>query len=256
MKCRGYIYAIFTVLALFVSVPQAQSAGDAKHAEELEWSFNGATGTYDKAALQRGFKVYQQVCSACHAMKYVYYRNLSALGYSDAEIKAIASEYTVMDGPDDEGEMFERPAKASDRFVSPYQNDKQAAAVNNGAVPPDMSLLALARHGGPDYIHAILTGYGHAPEGKELLTGQYWNDYMPGNIIAMAPPLSDGMIEYTDGSAQTVEQYAKDVSHFLAWASSPDLESRKRTGVKVFLFLLVFAGVMYSVKKKVWANAH
>lgn len=256
MKRRGYIVTIFTVLALMISMPQAHSAGDAAPVPELHWSFDGATGTYDKAALQRGFKVYKQVCSACHSMKYVYYRNLSALGYSPEEIKAIASEYSVMDGPDDEGEMFERPARGSDTFVSPYANKQQAMATNNGAYPPDLSLIAHARHGGADYIYALLTGYEEVPEGKEILPGQYWNAYMPGHVIAMAPPLSDGQVEYTDGSAQTVAQYAKDVAHFLAWTSSPDLEARKKIGIKAFLFLLVFAGIMYAVKRKVWADAH
>ena len=256
MRRSFYLIAAITVLALFTQTPSAYSAGDAAHPPELEWSFEGPLGTYDRGALQRGFKVYKQVCSACHSMNRLYYRNLSALGYNEAEVKAIASEYTVMDGPDDEGEMFERAALPSDKFASPYPNEKAAAYANGGAYPPDMTLLAQARHGGANYIYGILTGYEEAPHGKELLQGQYWNKYMPGHVIAMAPPLADGMIEYTDGAPETVSQYAKDVSHFLAWTSNPDLEKRKRIGVKVFLFLLVFAGIMYAVKKKIWADVH
>ncbi|MCB1839614.1 MAG: cytochrome c1 [Alphaproteobacteria bacterium] len=220
------------------------------------WSFNGPTGTYDRAALQRGYKIYREVCSACHSMKLVYYRNLEALGYNEEQIKNIARDYTYMDGPNDEGEMFERPGLPSDPFKSPYENDKQAAAANN-AVPPDLSLIAKARPGGPDYIFSLLTGFEeHPPEGHTLLPGQHWNHYMPGHVLAMAPPLSDGQVTYEDGTPQTLEQYARDVAQFLMWAADPYMEERKRTGIKVILFLLVFAGVMYTLKKKIWADAH
>ena len=236
---------------------QAQAAGG--HSEELpkqEWSFQGAFGTYDKAALQRGYKVYRQVCSACHSMEKIAFRNLVDLGYDENQIKAIAAEYSVTDGPDDEGEMFDRPALPSDRFPNPYPNSKAAAATNNGAIPPDLSLIAKARVGGPDYLYGILTGYAEPAHDIELLPGQYYNKYMPGNVLAMAPPLSEGIVAYEDGTPEHVSQYAKDVSHFLMWAAEPKLEARKAVGVKVFLFLLVFAGIMYRVKKKIWANAH
>ena len=239
-----------------MSSQPAHSAGGGEHIPEQSWSFDGVFGTYDRASLQRGFQVYKQVCATCHSMEKLYYRNLSALGYNEAELKAIAAEYTVMDGPNDEGEMFERVALPSDPFISPFPNKKAAEYANNGAYPPDFSLIALAKHGGPDYLYAVLTGYEDAPAHMELLPGQYYNKYKDGHIIAMAPPLSDGLVEYGDGSPQTVSQYAKDVSHFLAWAASPELETRKQTGIKVFLFLLVFAGVMYAYKKKVWADAH
>ena len=243
-------------LALVGGGNVAQAGGDAIHYPEQQWSFDGPFGTFDKAALQRGYKVYRNVCSACHGMKRVYFRNLEGVGYSEEQIKAIASEYSVMDGPNDEGEMFERTAKASDAFPSPYANEQQARYVNGGAYPPDLSLITKARVGGADYIHALMTGYNEAPEGEELLEGQFWNDYFAGHRIAMAPPLTDGIVSYEDGSPETVEQYAQDVSHFLTWAAEPETEARKRMGVKVVLFLLIFAAIMYGVKRKVWSDLH
>lgn len=232
-------------------------AKEGSHAlPQLRWSFEGMFGTYDRAALQRGFKVYREVCASCHSMDRVYFRDLAALDYSEAEIKAIASSYTVTDGPNDEGEMFERPGLASDHFVSPYPNVQAAAYANNGAPPPDMSLLVKARHGGADYVYAILTGYEEAPADHPLMAGQYWNKFMNGNVIAMPPPLTDGRVTYEDGMPETIAQYSADVAHFLAWASEPHMEARKRTGIKALLFLFVFTGVMYSVKKRLWANAH
>ena len=221
-----------------------------------KWSFDGIFGTYDRAAMQRGFQIYKEVCSACHSMSRLSYRNLADLGYSEAEIKAIAAEASITDGPNDEGEMYERAGRASDHFKSPYANVQAAKSVNNGAYPPDLSLISKSRHGGADYIYAILTGYGEAPAGKQLLPGQHWNNAMTGNIIAMPQPINADQVAYGDGTEQSVEQYAKDVAHFLAWASEPKMESRKRTGVKVFLFLLVFSAVMYGVKRKLWSDLH
>ena len=234
-------------------------AADAHHAPELpkqDWSFSGPFGSYDRAALQRGFQVYKQVCAACHGMKRVAYRNLSALGYSEDQIKSVAAEYTFMDGPDEEGEMFERPGKPSDHFKSPYLNDNQAKASNNGALPPDLSLIVKSRVGGADYLYALLTGYETAPAGVELAAGQHWNKYMSGNKIAMPAPLLEGAVAYEDGSPTTVAQYSSDVAHFLAWASEPELETRKQTGIKVIIFLAVFAFLMYRVKRRIWASKH
>lgn len=247
-------------LGIVLSAP-AMAAGDAVKPKAQDWHFSGPFGTYDQGALQRGFQVYKQVCAACHGMKLLSYRNLADLGYSEAEIKAIAREYTVMDGPNDEGEMFERAARPSDRFVSPYPNDAAAKYANNGAYPPDMSLLAKARANGPDYIYSLLTGYKDAPEefikkNGEIGTGKYYNTYMPGHIIAMAAPLSDGLVAYEDDSPQTASQYSKDVSEFLMWAAEPKMEDRKRMGVMVLLFLAAFAVVIYKVKKKVWSDLH
>ena len=249
------VCALALHMPLHVTVAHA-AGGENTPLPDMAWSFEGPFGTYDKAALQRGFKVYKEVCSACHGMKKLSYRNLAALGYTEDEVKAIAAQYMVMDGPNDEGEMFERAARPSDKFKSPFPNDKAAQFANNGALPPDLSLITKARLGGADYIYALLTGYEDAPVDHTLLPGQYWNKYMPGHVIAMAPPLSDGQVAYEDGTATTVDQYARDLAHFLTWAAEPELEERKRMGVKVVLFLLVLAGVMYAVKRKLWAKVH
>ncbi|MCB1591504.1 MAG: cytochrome c1 [Alphaproteobacteria bacterium] len=248
--------ALIGLAPLAVSTPSRASGGEEKP-QDVQWSFDGPTGTYDRAALQRGYKIYREVCVSCHSMNLIYYRNLEALGYNEAQIKNIAGEYTYMDGPDDEGEMFERPGMPSDRFKAPFANAKQAAAANNGAIPPDLSLIAKARAGGPDYIFSLLTGYEeHAPHGHVLQNGQHWNRYMSGNVISMAPPLADGQVTYEDGTPQTLEQYARDISHFLMWAADPYMEQRKQTGLKVIIFLIVFAGIMYALKKKTWKDAH
>lgn len=224
---------------------------------KMDWSFDGPFGTYDRAALQRGFQVYKQVCAACHSMDRVAYRNLAALGYTEGQIKTIAAEYTFMDGPNDEGEMFERPGRPSDHFKAPYANENMAKASNNGALPPDLSLIVKARAGGADYIHAILVGYEEAPAGTELANGQHWNKYMAGNKIAMPKPLMDGMVAYENAETpQTVEQYSRDVATFLAWAAQPEMEIRKQTGIKVLIFLAIFAGLMFAVKRKIWAKIH
>ncbi len=232
----------------------ALAAGDAKEPPHQEWKHSGMTGTFDKAALQRGFQVYKQVCSSCHSMKLLSYRNLADLGYTDAEIRAIAAEYTVTDGPNDEGEMFERPALPSDRFVKPYANDKAARYANGGALPVDLSLVVRARHHNEDYIYGLLTGYKAAPEGFAMNEGMHYNEYFPGHQIAMPAPLSEGVVSFEDGTNATVEQMAKDVTTFLTWSSYPNLEASNKMGLKVIIFLIVFAGVMYFTKKKVWKD--
>lgn len=252
MNIRKLVCSLFALAAL--SAPAFASEG--AHTEKQHWSFQGMFGTYDRASLQRGFEVYRQVCASCHSLNLLSYRNLEDLGYSPDQVKAIASEYNVMDGPNDEGEMFERPARPSDRFKAPFANVKAAMYANNGAAPPDMSLLAKARHGGADYIYGILTGYEEAPEGTELMSGQYWNKAMPGHIIAMAQPVSDGMVSYEDGTEGTLNQYAMDVATFLTWASEPHMEVRKQMGVRAIIFLLIFAFIMYGVKKRVWRDIH
>lgn len=248
-------------LSMTLAVGLLFSAGAATAAEEVtiperDWSFSGVFGTYDRGALQRGFQVYEQVCSACHSLRLVAFRNLSALGYNEAEIRAIASEYTVEDGPNDEGNMFERNAEASDTIPPAFPNEEAARAANGGAYPPDLSLMAKARAAGPDYIYALLTGYEEAPEDVEMMAGMYYNEYFSGHQIAMAPPLSEGIVEYADGTEATVSQMAADLSEFLMWAAEPKLEDRKQMGVKVILFLLVFTGLMYAAKRKLWANLH
>ncbi|MBI1300093.1 MAG: cytochrome c1 [Alphaproteobacteria bacterium] len=249
---------LFSFIALFVLVfaGSAYAAGEAKKPPQMEWSFNGPFGTYDKASLQRGYKIYREVCAACHSMKRVYFRNLEALGYNEQQIKNIAAEYNVMDGPNDEGEMFERPAIPADSLPSPFANEQAAKYANGGAYPPDLSLITKARHDGSNYVHALLIGYKDAPEGEEMSDTQHWNAYFPGHKISMAQPFVDGQIAYEDGSPDTVEQYAKDVTHFLTWAADPYMEERKRTGFRVIVFLIIFAGIMYAVKKKIWSDVH
>jgi ubiquinol-cytochrome c reductase cytochrome c1 subunit len=221
-----------------------------------DWSFTGIFGKFDRGAMQRGFQVYREVCSGCHSLRLIAFRNLEALGYGEDDIKAIAAEYTVEDGPDEEGEMFERAALPSDRIPSPFPNAKAAAAANNGAAPPDLSLMIKARDGGADYVHGLLTGYAEPPEDRELLEGQSYNLYFPGNTTAMAEPLFEDAVEYDDGTPATVEQMASDVVTFLAWTAEPEMEDRKRMGIKVMLFLLIFTGVLYACKRKVWADLH
>ncbi len=234
----------------------AALAAEGKELPERDWSFTGIFGQFDRGAMQRGLQVYREVCSGCHGLRFIAFRNLAALGYGEDEIKAIAAEYSIEDGANEEGEMFERPGRPPDRFPSPFPNDKAAAASNNGAVPPDLSLIVKARTGGADYVHGLLTGYAEPPEDLEILEGQNYNHYFPGNVTAMAPPLFEDAVEYGDGTPATAEQMATDVSTFLAWAAEPEMEERKSMGIGVMLFLLVFTGVLYAVKRKVWADLH
>ena len=234
----------------------ASAAEGAIEIPKQNWSFGGIFGTFDRAAQQRGFKVYTEVCASCHGLQYVAFRNLSALGYDEEAIKAIAANYTVVDGPNDSGEMFEREARPSDRFPPPFPNANAARAAMGGAYPPDLSLMAKKRAGGADYIHALLIGYEEAPAGEDVPDGQYWNKYFPGHRIAMPPPLYEDGVQFDDGTPATVEQMSSDLATFLTWTAEPMLETRKRMGVKAILFLLVLTGLLYAVKRKVWANLH
>jgi ubiquinol-cytochrome c reductase cytochrome c1 subunit len=245
-----------------------------EHPKHVDWSFAGPFGTWDKAQLQRGFKVYREVCSACHSLDLVSFRTLEDLGFSEEQVKAIASEYEITDGPNDDGEMYTRPGRASDYFPAPFPNDKAAAYANNGAVPPDFSLIAKARapergfptflfdvftlyaENGPDYLYSLLTGYGEEPpESVQVADGTYYNPYFSGGpALAMAQPIYEGSVTYDDGSPETVDQYAKDVSAFLMWAAEPMLVERKQMGFNVMIFLLIFASLLYFTKKKVWSG--
>lgn len=220
------------------------------------WPHQGITGTFDRAALQRGFQVYKEVCASCHSMNLLSYRNLTALGFSEDEVKAIAAGYTVKDGPNDEGEMFERPGRPSDHFFKAFPNDQAARAANNGALPPDLSLMIKARHNGENYVYSLLTGYKEAPADMKMSSGMYYNPYFSGGQIAMAPPLNEGGVTFADGTTATVSQMAQDVTQFMTWAAEPKMEDRKQTGIKVIIFLSVFALIMYLVKRKVWADLH
>ncbi|EWY41148.1 cytochrome C [Skermanella stibiiresistens SB22] len=242
--------------ALGLGLTGSALAAESAVPPEQEWHHSGIFGTFDKAALQRGFQVYKEVCSTCHAMSLVSYRNLQALGFSEDEVKAIAAQYQVPAAPNDAGEIVERPAIPADHFKSPFPNEQAARAANGGAYPPDLSLMAKAREHGEDYLYALLTGFEEPPEGVTVPDGMYYNKYFPGHLIGMPPILQDDSVTYADNTPATLAQSAHDVSTFLVWAAEPHLETRKQTGVKVILFLLVFAGMMYAVKRKVWADAH
>tara|TARA_E500000178_G_scaffold354053_1_gene421774 strand:- start:2334 stop:3116 length:783 start_codon:yes stop_codon:yes gene_type:complete len=253
------LLAACLLLAGLSAPSPANAAGEAKHPHAIDWSFAGPFGTYDRNALRRGFQVYKEVCASCHGMKQISFRNLSQPGgpeFSEAEVKAIAAEYEVTDGPDDYGDMYERPALPKDRFVEPYPNVNAARAANGGAYPPDLSLITKARSGGPDYIHALLSGYEEAPEGVEMRPGLYYNPYMAGGKIAMPAPLLEELVEYGDGTPATVQQMSLDVTQFLNWAAEPELEQRKRTGFMVLIYLTIFAGLLYFSMRKIWADQH
>ncbi len=224
---------------------------------KTDWSFKGPFGKFDRAALQRGYQVYTEVCSSCHSMKYLSYRNLVQSGgpeFSEVQAKAIAASFEVKDGPNADGEMFMRPGKLSDKFVMPYENEKAAQAANGGAYPPDMTVLVKARGGGVDYIYSLLQGYEEPPAGVSLDDGVYYNKYMYGNKIKMSNQLSDGLIEYSDGTYATVEQMAKDVTTFLMWTAEPHLEARHRMGFKAIVYLIILTILVYFSMKKIWSR--
>lgn len=254
MMARIKIIVAATLASVVLAGPA--SAAESVEIPSQDWSFEGIFGTFDRAALQRGLQVYENVCAGCHALEFVHYRNLADLGYSEAEIKALAAQKEVEDGPNDDGEMYFRPALPSDPFVSPFPNQQAARAANGGAYPPDLSLIVDARAGGADYIYAVLTGYTDPPADMTVPDGMAYNAYFPGHQIAMPAPLYPDGVEYSDGTSATIAQQAKDVTTFLAWASEPNLETRKRAGVMTILFLLVFTGLLYAAKRKVWSDLH
>jgi ubiquinol-cytochrome c reductase cytochrome c1 subunit len=245
-------------LSAIILVPalSPRAADETPPLPHQQWSFEGVFGTYDRASAQRGFQVYKEVCSACHPVKHLYFRDLADLGYNEDEVKAIASTYEVTDGPNDQGQMYQRPARPSDPIPGPFPNDLAARAANNGALPPDLSMIVKAREGGPDYVYGLLTAYRDPPAGFNLLPGMYYDEYFAGHQIAMPPPLSDNAVTFADGTSATVPQMAHDVVTFLSWAAEPNLEPRHRTGFKVMLFLVVAAGVFYATKRKIWATIH
>jgi ubiquinol-cytochrome c reductase cytochrome c1 subunit len=233
------------------------SAATGSKPKAQEWSFHGLFGTFDRGALQRGFQVYKQVCSGCHGLKHMAYRNLTALGYSEDQVKAFAADVEVRDGPNDNGEMFDRKGKPSDRFKSPFPNEQAARAANNGAYPPDLSVITKARPHGADYLYALMTGYKETPpQGVTMPEGMFYNEAFPGHQIAMVPPLAADAVQYQDGTKATVEQMAKDVTTFLSWASEPELEERKSMGRAVIIFLIVLTAFMYALKRKIWSDLH
>jgi len=259
MLIRLNSFLINIIFFIFISVISNPAYSEEKNVDllKINWSFKGLLGTFDRSSLQRGYQVYQEVCSACHSIQYLSYRNLSEKGgpeFSEEEVKAIAAQFEVLDGPNSEGEMFTRSGRLSDRFVKPFPNVEAATAANGGAYPPDMSVLAKARKGGADYIYSLLLGYEDAPAGYELDDGVYYNKYMAGQKIKMLKPLSDGVVEYSDGTQATEAQMAKDVATFLTWAAEPHLEVRHKTGVRAILYLIVLIILVYFSMKKVWSR--
>jgi ubiquinol-cytochrome c reductase cytochrome b/c1 subunit len=275
---RSIVFAATLAASLSAIGTRVALAQEAESPPRLHWSFHGPFGTYDPAQLQRGFKIYREVCSTCHSLKLLAFRNLADPGgpdFTEAQAATVAAGFQVTDGPNDKGEMFQRPGKLADRFPPPFPNDQAARAALGGGLPPDMSVLAKARgteagfpwfifdaftqyqEAGPDYIHAILTGYeDQPPAGFTLAPGTQYNKYFPGHAIAMPKPLSDGQVEYTDGTPTTLDQYAKDISAFLVWAAEPKLDERKRLGFQVFIYLIVLSGLLYFTKRRVWHDVH
>ena len=274
MTIRSILFGAAAAV-LLASSPALPAGGAPPPPARMSWSFAGPVGMYGQGQLQRGFKVFKEVCAACHSANFLYFRNLAqdgGPGFTEAQAKQVASEYQITDGPNDAGDMFQRPGRLSDHWPAPFPNDNAARASNGGALPPDLSVIAKARsyhvgfpgfitdafiqyqEHGVDYIHALLTGYVDPPADAHVQPGLHYNTYFPGHQIAMPKPISDGQVEYTDGAPQTVEQYSEDVSAFLMWLAEPHLDARKRIGFQVMIFLLVFAGLLYFTKKKVWKN--
>lgn len=247
---------VMSGLVMSAGAGPATAAGEAPTPPAQNWSFDRLFGTYDLAAAQRGLQVYSEVCAACHSLRLLSYRDLAGIGLNEAQIKAFAAGFTVPQGLNDQGEPKEGPATPANRFKSPFPNALAARAANNGALPPDLSLIANAYLNGPDYLYGLLTGYGEPPAGMTMMDGMSFNKYFAGQQIAMPKPLSDGQLTYADGTQASVEQMSRDVVTFLYWAANPELVERKQMGVRVILFLLLMTCVTYAVKRKVWADVH
>lgn len=247
----------FMCAALLMVANPALASSDVMPPKQMEWSFDGVFGTFDKPSIQRGFQVYKEVCSSCHSIKRVSFRQLSGIGFSEAEVKSLAASYTVTDGPNDAGDMFERPGRPSDIIPGPYPNENAARAANNGALPPDFSLLFKARLDGANYIYSLITGYEHEkPEDMLLADGTHYNPFIDGHVIKMAKPLNHEGITYQDGTPASIEQQAHDVVNFLQWAAEPEMQERKSMGIHVMLFLGIMTTIFYLVKKRIWSDLH
>lgn len=246
--------AVVAGLALAASIAGAQAAEEGASLMTRPWPENGAFGTFDRAAVQRGFQVYKEVCHTCHSLNYFSFRDLAPLGFSEAEIAAIAAGYQVP-ALDDQGETVERPAKPFDKMPAPYPNPEAARAAL-GQAPPDLSLMVKAREDGQDYLYSLMHGYSDPPAGHDVPAGLNYNRYFPGGNIAMPQPLADGQVTYSDGTQASLDQMAADVTQFLHYVAEPKLEERKLTGFKAGVFLVVFAGIMAAYKRKVWKDVH
>ena len=247
---RAVLGAAALILAAFAPAAHAQDA-----LLQPSWSFSGPFGTIDRASAQRGFQIYNEVCSNCHSLKYAYYRDLSGIGLTPQEVAAVAASKSVPT-INDQGQPAERPAVPSDHFRLPFPNDLAARAALNGALPPDLSVMDKARAGGADYIFSLLQGYVEPPAGTKVPDGLYYNKYFPGHQIAMPPPLAEGAVTFADGTKATLPQMAHDVATFLTYIANPEMEQRKRLGVKIMIFLALLAGLTYVFKRQVWAAVH
>tara|TARA_B110001452_G_scaffold100706_1_gene83541 strand:+ start:632 stop:1411 length:780 start_codon:yes stop_codon:yes gene_type:complete len=248
---------IASLIIILLGISYNSNAAEKVEYLKTDWSFKGLFGKFDRGELQRGYQVYTEVCSSCHSMKYVSYRNLAEKGgpeFTEEQVKAIAASFEVTDGPNEDGEMFTRPGKLSDKFVTPYENVKAAQSANGGAYPPDMSVLVKARGGGANYIYSLLQGYEDPPVGITLDEGVYYNKYMYGNKIKMANQLSDGLVEYADGTEATIEQMSKDVTTFLMWTAEPHLEARHQMGFKAIVYLIILTILVYFSMKRIWSR--
>jgi cytochrome c1 len=243
------------IAAVGIGAGTAHAAGEAKEPRSVDWSYAGPFGTFDRHQLQRGFQVYKEVCAACHGLEYVPFRTLTEIGFTEDQVKAIAAEYTVQDGPDDFGEMFDRPAKLFDYLPSPFPNEKAAAAAW-GIAPPDLSLMNKARPNGDNYVYSLLTGYVDDGEDHGCSDTNYYNPYFPGGCLSMPNPLVDGLVEYVDGTEATADQMSRDVTAFMMWTAEPKMEERKQMGVKVILFLIFLSVLLYLAKRQIWGRLH
>lgn len=241
------------VFILISNASYASSAGGVPLIKQ-EWPFEGFTGHVDKRSAQRGFQVYKEVCASCHSLSGISYRNLLDLGFSEAEVKTIAAEHTVVDGPNDDGDMFERNGKMSDYFVPPFANENAARASNGGAYPPDLTLIVKARPDGANYLYSLLNGYANPPSEFKMAGGMNYNLFFPGHQIAMPQPLSNDQVTYQDGTIATVQQMSRDLVNFLQWTAEPEMESRKKMGIKTLLFLAIATIFFFIAKKRVWAD--
>ena len=252
---KKFFYIIFSFFLLIPNLFGLTSSDPQISLKKQNWIFEGLFGRYDNSSLQRGLQIYQEVCSACHGMKRLRFRELKDLGFTDVQIKKYAETFEILDGPNELGEMFFRPGEPSDTFVSPFKNKEEAKASFGGAYPPDLSLLTKTMKNGPDYIYSLLTGYEETPpQGFELIDGLYYNPYHDGKVIAMPPPLYDNVIEYIDGTGASLHQLSYDIVIFLNWAAKPELQKRKSLGLKFLLFLIVLTLLLYVTMKEIWSK--
>lgn len=248
------ILIVILLFSICDAFADSKSLADDHEPQEIKWPFEGIFGKFDRPTAQRGYQVYKEVCAACHSLKYIAFRNLKEIGFTEEEVKSIAASYQVQDGPDDSGDMFERPGLPSDYLVPPFANKQAAMASNGGAYPPNLSLITKAEPDGPNHIYSILIGYRDPPEGFEVPPGSYYNLYNENQLISMPPPLSGGIVSYQDSTEATIEQMALDVVNFLAWAAEPEMEQRKKTGLKVIIFLSIMTILCIVIKRDIWKD--